>query len=118
MIPGTYNIATAANATYSSTISIAGITTTTGYTARMDIRTGPKDTDTLVLSLTSVSGLTLSSDGSSLSVAVLITETQIDTIYTAQGSASLYYSLKLTLPDTTTRQYLIGTLSVQPTPTP
>jgi len=118
MIPGTYNIQTAANQTFSVTFAISGITTTTGYSARMDVRNSPSDTSTLLKTLTNGSGLTLSSDGSSLTVVAVISETDIDTMAASLGGQAGNYSLKITAPDATTRQYLAGSFVIVSTPTP
>lgn len=121
MLPATYNIITAANATYTQTFTRSGVTTAVGWGAAIDIREEESSTSTLLLALTSLSGgIALTSNGSVLSIAVTITETQIDTLHaalTAAGKTQAFYSLKLTKPDLTTEQLLIGTFSLKGTPT-
>lgn len=121
MVPGKYNIITAANALWAQTFTIGGITTAVGYSARMDLRTRAPDSATLLLSLTSGAGLTLTSDGSALSIAARITASQMDTLLAAlEGRAAAYYSLRVTPPAGAddALQYLVGTFTIQDTPTP
>jgi hypothetical protein len=117
--PGAYNLTLTENSTNVLSFSISGIATASGYSAAIDIRKGDTPTSDLVLALTSspVAGLALSSNGSSLTITVTITETQVDTIAATLSETRLYWSLKVTAPDTTTRQYLKGPVSLTRTPT-
>lgn len=119
MTPGEYDLPLTENADSVITIVLAGITTATGYSAAIDIRTGPKPTDTLLLGLTSPSGgITLSSDGTDLTVEVTITETQIDTLTPLAGvRGQSHWSLKVTEPGGTSLQYLAGRVLITRTPT-
>ena len=122
MVPGDYPIETAKNAEFAERWSIDGISTTVGYGATVEVRTGEDDgtNSTLLLQLASGSGLTLSTSGGALHVDVVMTEAQIDSIYddlVAVGADYGYYSLKLTRPAGGPQQWLKGTFTVVPTPT-
>lgn len=117
MLPGTYNLTVTENAKHTQTFTIAGIVTAVGYTAKVDMRAGEKPTDTLVLALTSspTAGLVLSSGGSSLSIAMTLTEAQVDLIADAI-QAGVMWSLKVTDPAGGTLQYLKGKVTITRTP--
>jgi hypothetical protein len=118
MIPGTYNLTIVENSQNTVSFSIAGITTASGYSAAIDIRVGDAANGTLLLGLTSPSsGIAVSSDGSSLTVAVTITEAQADTMAPTIRSGGAFWSLKVTAPGTITTQYLLGAVKVIRTPT-
>jgi len=120
VIPGTYNIPITENSTNTYSFVISGITTATSYSASVDIRATSLPTSNGLLSLSSPSsGLTLSSDGASLTIVMVITETQADTliplVVAANGKAA--WSLKVTAPAGTTLQYLTGLVVPTRTPT-
>lgn len=120
MPAGTYNITAVANETYRQTIETDAYTDHVGYSARLDVRAGVSHTDTLLLSLTSTpaAGLTLTSTGTVLRVAVHATAAQIATVETALNGARGHYSLRVTTPAGDDDQVLVGTFVVSPTPTP
>lgn len=142
MIPGEYHIYAAANSQWSETfaVGVTGLTSTTGYTARLDIRAGTIDSSTLLLSLTTSDGITLSVTsiastdytGAALGVTPTITAAQMDTLRAAMLSNNLdyvlvaggfkqyrgYYSLQVTTPTSVPLVYLIGTFNVIDTTTP
>lgn len=119
MIPGTYNLPLTEGSTNTYSFVISGIVTAVGYSAAIDIREGDAPDSTALLQLTSspAAGISLSSDGSSLTVAVTITETQADTIAPTIKSDGAYWSLKVTAPGSTTLQYLIGAVKITRAPT-
>ena len=121
-IIGVYDFEVVENATRTLSITRSGVATATGWSARLDIRNDNTPSYSLWLSLTSPSGgIVLTSDGSLLTIAVTITETQADALVAAAVAAGQMkgrYSLKLTKPDTTTEQLLHGTVTMIRTPTP
>lgn len=115
---GIYQLDLVENQTNTRTFQIDGITTATSYSAAVDIRIESRGDATALLQLTSPSGgLVLSSNGSYLQVAMTITEAQIDPIADDIAATGAYWSLKVTAPDSTTRQYLIGPVTILRTPT-
>lgn len=124
MQPGTYNIVAPANAMWTEAWTIDSITTTTGYTARIDFRAGPTDADTLLLSLTSPSsGITLTAPSSALVVTPKITASQMDTLRAAMVTANVteaHYALKITPPTGADDAliYLTGVLTTTNTTVP
>ena len=118
MIPGTYNLSIVENSTNVLSFVISGITTATSYSAAIDFRASDADDGTLLLALTSPSGgLALSSDGSSLTIVMTITEAQADTLIPLVKSTGAFWSLKVTAPGGTTLQYLLGAVKAIRTPT-
>jgi hypothetical protein len=117
MQPGTYNFSIYEGETFAETWTRSGVTTATGWSAKLDIRAKAEETSTQYLELTSSSGLTLSSNGTVLSIAVLMTAAQT----TAMGALAFkkaYYDLKLTKPDTTVEYLLKGTITFTQRVTP
>lgn len=114
MIPGTANLRAATNAYDERTITIPGFASASGVTASVELRAAQDSASELYLTLTNGSGLTLTSDGSNLSIAWEITETQLDTLraaLVADGLDAAQYSLKVTPVGGKTRQYLIGSFT-------
>jgi hypothetical protein len=112
MIPATADLSAAANA-YDRTITIPGYASASGVSATVELRALQDDASELYLTLTGGSGLTLTSDGTNLSIVWEITETQMDALRAAlatDGRKQAHYSLKVTRADGKTFQYLYGTL--------
>lgn len=121
MIPGTYNFTIYEGETWAETWTRSGVVTSTGWAARLDIRATKDETSELYLSLTSVAGITLSSDGSKLIMSLVLTLTQtaaLQQAVAADGMKSAYYDLKLTKPDTTVEYLLRGKISLTARITP
>ena len=125
MEPGVYNISVPANAMWTESWTVDSITTATDYSARLDIRVGPSDSDTLLLSLTSTpaAGITLSVSGGELVVTIKVTASQMDTLRTAMATASIglaYYSLKITPPTGAddAQVYIVGSWTITETTVP
>ena len=119
MQPGSYNLILTENSTNVLAFTISGITTTVGYSAKIDIRADETPTGTLLLALSSpASGLTLAATASGLTITLTITEAQVDTltplVLATHDQAA--WSLKVTAPDTTTLQYLKGLVGIERTP--
>ncbi len=120
LIPGEVNLTLIENATNTIPIVIDGITTAVGYSASIDIRMQDKPTGGLLLGLTSnpAAGITLSSDGTALTIIVRITETQTDGMFDAIiNNDGAYWSLKITDPSGDSLQYLKGEINYYRTPT-
>jgi hypothetical protein len=120
MIPAVANLSAAANGYDLRTITIPGYASAVGVSATVEIRALQDEAGELYLTLTNGSGLTLSSDGTDLSIAWQVTEAQIDTLRAAlatDGRKQAHYSLKVTRADSVTLQYLYGTYTIQRTAT-
>lgn len=117
MIPATYNFKLYEGATFSETWTRSGVASAVGWSAALDIRETKDESSTRYLGLTSGSGITLSSDGSSLIMSILITATQTATlqqaIVAATGKTIAYYDLKLTRPDATVEYLLRGSINTK-----
>jgi len=116
MQPGIYPLTITENSTNAWSFVISGITTAVGYTAAVDIRKSEVPTSTRLLGLTNGSGLSLSSNGSALTVVLRITEAQADTLVPLLSPTAVW-SLKITAPDGSTLQYLKGPVVGIRTPT-
>ncbi len=118
MIPGSYNLPVIENSTNVLSFVISGITTASGYSAAIDIRSSDADDGVLLLGLTSSGGgLAVTSDGSNLTIVMTITEAQADTLIPLVKLSGAYWSLKVTAPGSTTLQYLLGSVTAIRTPT-
>lgn len=119
MVPGAYNLPITENSVNVQTFAISGIATAVDYSAMVDIRASESPTSALLLSLTSPSdGLTLASDGSSLTVTLTMTEAQADTLAPlVDANPRAAWSLKVTSPTGVTLQYLKGLIVLTRTPT-
>lgn len=116
MLPGTFDLPIVENADSTMSVTISGIATIVGYTAAIDIRTLPKHDATLILGLTNGSGITLSSNGTDLTVTIVITANQSRTLADSLRLQMLYWSLRLTFATLPT-QYLNGLVVLTGTPT-
>jgi hypothetical protein len=106
MQPGTYNFSIYEGETFVETWTRAGVSSATSWSAKLDIRAKAEETSTLYLSLTP----SLSSDGSKLILAILITAAQTATLG-ALAFKKAYYDLKLTKPDSTVEYLLKGQIT-------
>jgi len=116
-IPGAYDITLVENSTNQLSFTISDITTTSGYNVQIDIREDETPDSDLILGLTPGSGLSLVASAEGLTIGFLVTETQIDDIADELVDVDAWWSLKVTAPDTSTRQYLKGNVRVVRTPT-
>ena len=109
MAAGTYDFTIEQGATFSQRWARSGVTSATGYSARADIRVARDKTSSLVIGLTVANGrITLSSDGVSLLIDVLISST--DTAALTAGA--YYYDLEIVSPTATVERLLMGTVTV------
>lgn len=116
-VPGTYDLTLVENSTNQLSFTISGITTTSGYTALIDIREEETPDSELILALSPGSGLSLSASAAGLTIGLLITETQIDAIADDLSDVDAWWSLKVAAPGSTTAQYLKGNVIIVRTPT-
>lgn len=117
MQPGTYNFSVYEGETFAETWTRSGVTSASGWSATLDIRQKADDASTLYLALASGSGLTLSSDGTNLIIAVLITAAQTANLATF-GFKQANYDLKLTKPDSSVEYLLAGKVTFTKRVTP
>lgn len=95
--------------TYTKTITISGIATAVGYSVRLMIRDDENDTTALItLTSTPVAGIVLSSNGSVLSIALTISETQTSALEIEQG----VWDLEVTDPSGAMKTYIGGSVVV------
>jgi uncharacterized membrane protein len=114
MIPGTYDFDIYEGATFAETWTRSGVSTAVGWSAAIDIRKSATSNSQLYLALTSSDGITLSSNGTTLSMAVVISATRAAALAAAIRAAGLteaYYDLKLTKPDATIEYLLAGKIT-------
>ncbi len=117
MIPGTYHFTVYEGETWAETWTRSGVTTASGWAAKLDIRSGEDESSTLYLGLTSSSGIALSSDGVKLIMAVTITAAQTIALGLLNFTMA-HYDLKLTHPDATAEYLLRGTVFLRQRITP
>jgi hypothetical protein len=120
MVPGIANLRAAANAYDERRLTLPGFTSTSGVAAKAEFRSTVAETSTLHLTLTHVSGLTLTTDGTNLIIDWIITETQMDALRAAVIAANtdrVYWSLKITPANARTQQWFVGTYMPIATPT-
>jgi hypothetical protein len=115
MKPAQVNLTAAANSYDQGTIAIDGYASAAGVSAAIEFRREQDSGSELLLALSGGAGLTLTSDGTSLTIAWEITETQIDAMaaeLATAGRTKAHYSLKVTRADSKTFQYLYGEYAI------